>query len=232
MKKYLKKIIIGLVVYWGIMCVYLVWDFNKKDIINTNLIISSLVFTVVYTLVSILLNKINGRRMLFMDQKKIGRFIAELRKEKGLTQAQLAEKLGISNRAVSKWENGKSLPDASIMINLCNSLGITVNELLNGERISMEDYKEKAEDTMTNVVKISQKEKRAMMKDIRNRGFLTIALGMILWIAAIYASRVLANNNLFGLPQAATLGMLGFIGAIISNGMVSVYKGSRILKEL
>lgn len=60
MKKYLKKIIIGLVVYWGIMCVYLVWDFNKKDIINTNLIISSLVFTVVYTLVSILLNKING----------------------------------------------------------------------------------------------------------------------------------------------------------------------------
>ena len=153
-----------------------------------------------------------------MDQKKIGRFIAELRKEKGLTQAQLAEKFGISNRAVSKWENGKSLPDASIMINLCNSLGITVNELLNGERISMEDYKEKAEDAMTNMVKISQKEKRAMMKDIRNRGFFTIALGMILWIAAIYASRVLANNNLFGLPQAATLGMLGFIGAIISNG--------------
>ena len=167
-----------------------------------------------------------------MDQKKIGRFIAELRKEKGLTQAQLAEKFGISNRAVSKWENGKSLPDASIMINLCNFLGITVNELLNGERISMEDYKEKAEDTMTNVVEISQKEKRAMMKDIRNRGLFTIVLGIILWIAAIYTSRVLANNNLFGLPQAATLGMLGFIGVIISNGMVSVYKGSRILKEL
>ena len=167
-----------------------------------------------------------------MNQEKIGRFICELRKEKGLTQAQLAEKFGISNRAVSKWENGKSLPDASIMINLCNFLGITVNELLTGERISVEDYKEKAEDTMTNVVEISQKEKRAMMKDIRNRGLFTIVLGIILWIAAIYTSRVLANNNLFGLPQAATLGMLGFIGAIISNGMVSVYKGSRILKEL
>lgn len=167
-----------------------------------------------------------------MNQEKIGRFICELRKEKGLTQAQLAEKFGISNRAVSKWENGKSLPDASIMINLCNFLGITVNELLTGERISMEDYKEKAEDTMTNVVEISQKEKRAMMKDIRNRGLFTIVLGIILWIAAIYTSRVLANNNLFGLPQAATLGMLGFIGAIISNGMVSVYKGSKILKEL
>ena len=167
-----------------------------------------------------------------MNQEKNGRFICELRKEKGLTQAQLAEKFGISNRAVSKWENGKSLPDASIMINLCNFLGITVNELLTGERISMEDYKEKAEDTMTNVVEISQKEKRAMMKDIRNRGLFTIVLGIILWIAAIYTSRVLANNNLFGLPQAATLGMLGFIGAIISNGMVSVYKGSQILKEL
>lgn len=167
-----------------------------------------------------------------MNQEKIGRFICELRKEKGLTQDQLAEKFGISNRAVSKWENGKSLPDASIMINLCNFLGITVNELLTGERISMEDYKEKAEDTMTNVVEISQKEKRAMMKDIRNRGLFTIVLGIILWIAAIYTSRVLANNNLFGLPQAATLGMLGFIGAIISNGMVSVYKGSQILKEL
>ena len=167
-----------------------------------------------------------------MNQEKIGRFICELRKEKGLTQAQLAEKFGISNRAVSKWENGKSLPDASIMINLCNFLGITVNELLNGERISMEDYKEKAEDTMTNVVEISQKEKRAMMKDIRNRGFFTIVFGMILWIAAIYTSRVLANNNLFGLPQTATIGMSGFIGAIISNGIVSVYKGSRILKKL
>lgn len=60
MKKYLKRIIIGLVVYWGIMSVWLVWDFCKKDIINTNLIISSLVFTVQYTLLSILLNKING----------------------------------------------------------------------------------------------------------------------------------------------------------------------------
>jgi len=80
-----------------------------------------------------------------MDQEKIGKFIAELRKEKGLTQAQLAEHFDISNKAVSKWENGKSLPDASIMIDLCNLLDITVNELLSGERISMEDYKEKAE---------------------------------------------------------------------------------------
>lgn len=64
-----------------------------------------------------------------MNQEKTGAFIAELRKGKGLTQAQLAERIGLSNKAVSKWETGKSLPDASIMIDLRDFLGITVNEL-------------------------------------------------------------------------------------------------------
>ena len=76
-----------------------------------------------------------------MDQEKIGKFISSCRKEAGLTQAALADKLGITDRAVSKWETGKSLPDASIMIELCNLLGITVNELLTGEHITIEDYK-------------------------------------------------------------------------------------------
>ena len=68
-----------------------------------------------------------------MDQIKIGSFIAERRKSKSLTQAQLAEKLNITDRAVSKWENGRSLPDSSIMLDLCEILGITVDELLKGE---------------------------------------------------------------------------------------------------
>lgn len=96
-----------------------------------------------------------------MNQEKTGAFIAELRKEKGLTQAQLAERFGLSNKAVSKWETGKSLPDASIMIDLCDFLGITVNELLSGERIRVEDYMEKAEETIASVVRISQEEKVA-----------------------------------------------------------------------
>ena len=74
-----------------------------------------------------------------MDQLKIGKFIAECRKNVGLTQKQLAEKLGITDRAVSKWETGKALPDSSIMLELCRILGITVNDLLNGEVISMEN---------------------------------------------------------------------------------------------
>lgn len=93
-----------------------------------------------------------------MNQEKIGKFIAACRKEQGLTQTSLADKLGITDRAVSKWETGKSLPDASIMIELCNLLGITVNELLTGEHIAMDNYMNKAEE---NLLEMSQKiEKR------------------------------------------------------------------------
>ena len=70
-----------------------------------------------------------------MNQVMIGKFIAKCRKEKELTQAQLAERLGITDRAVSKWETGKSMPDASVMLELCEILGITVNELLSGEKV-------------------------------------------------------------------------------------------------
>ena len=80
-----------------------------------------------------------------MDQIKVGKFIQEKRKEHNLTQMDLAEKLLITDRAVSKWECGKSLPDASIMVELCNILEISVNELLTGEEIDMTNYNEKAE---------------------------------------------------------------------------------------
>ena len=75
-----------------------------------------------------------------MDQVKIGRFIAGRRKEAGLTQAQLAEKLNVTNRAVSKWETGRAMPDASVMLGLCAALAISVNDLLSGEVVSTEQY--------------------------------------------------------------------------------------------
>ena len=74
-----------------------------------------------------------------MDQIKIGRFIANCRKQKNLTQMQLSEKLGITDKAISKWERGIAMPDTSIMLELCDILGINVNELLSGEKISMEN---------------------------------------------------------------------------------------------
>ena len=88
-----------------------------------------------------------------MDQVKIGKFIAARRKEAGLTQMQLAENLGITDRAVSKWENGKSLPDAAIMISLCATLNITVNDLLCGEVITVDNYNEKNEQLLLDMTK-------------------------------------------------------------------------------
>ena len=78
-----------------------------------------------------------------MDQTEIGKFIAKCRKKKKLTQAQLAERLGITDRAVSKWETGKSMPDSSIMLELCEILGITVNALLSGEEIDMGSFEKR-----------------------------------------------------------------------------------------
>jgi transcriptional regulator with XRE-family HTH domain len=83
-----------------------------------------------------------------MNLMKIGKFIAELRRDKGLTQEELAEKLYITDRAVSKWERGLSLPDADKMLDLCNILDINVNELLYGERIDMENYEKKTEELL------------------------------------------------------------------------------------
>lgn len=96
-----------------------------------------------------------------MDQIKIGKFISHMRKDKNLTQAALAEKLGITDRAVSKWERGKGLPDASIMLDLCENLGITVNELLCGERLNMDNKNEKNEQLLLQMAKeMKEKDKR------------------------------------------------------------------------
>lgn len=88
-----------------------------------------------------------------MDQIKIGKFIAECRRKKDLTQAQLAEKLNITNRAISKWETGKSMPDSSIMLELCDILGINVNDLLCGEVVTVNDYNKELEKNLIEMVK-------------------------------------------------------------------------------
>ena len=95
-----------------------------------------------------------------MDQIKIGKFISECRKKKNLTQIQLAEKLNITDRAISKWETGKTMPDSSIMLDLCNELEISVNELLSGEMISVKNKNEKQEQILLDMTKqIEQKNK-------------------------------------------------------------------------
>lgn len=111
-----------------------------------------------------------------MNQEKIGKFIATCRKKQKLTQEQLAEKLNITFKAVSKWETGKGLPDASIMLDLCNILDITVNELLSGEKISNELFIDKADE---NLIKL-QKQKEIGILSARWTHMLTI-LVLLIW---------------------------------------------------
>ena len=99
-----------------------------------------------------------------MDQIKIGKFIAERRKNVNLTQMQLAEILNITDRAVSKWETGKSLPDSSIMLELCSILKITVSDLLSGEVITMDNYNKEMENKLIEMVKQKEESDRRLLR--------------------------------------------------------------------
>lgn len=92
-----------------------------------------------------------------MDQEKIGKFIANLRKEKKMTQEELAERLGVTNKSISRWENGKTMPDLSLLKKLTGILGITINELLSGEKLTKEEYQEKLEENIVNTIDYSHK---------------------------------------------------------------------------
>lgn len=98
-----------------------------------------------------------------MDQIKIGRFIAEQRKKNNLTQMQLAEILNVTDRAVSKWETGKSMPDSSIILSLCYVLKITVNDLFNGEIISMDNYNEKSEKLILELARQKEENDKSLL---------------------------------------------------------------------
>ena len=98
-----------------------------------------------------------------MDQTKIGAFIADCRKKKGLTQMQLADMLNITDRAISKWENGRSMPDSSIMLELCHALDISVNDLLHGEIIMKENYDAKTEELLVEMTKQKEESDREML---------------------------------------------------------------------
>ena len=101
-----------------------------------------------------------------MNQVLIGKFIADERKKKGYTQTDLADKLGISNRTVSKWETGNGFPDVSLLLPLCEELDISVNELLSGERLAKEDYEKIAEVNIVEIIeKIIEKIKRCHEKN-------------------------------------------------------------------
>lgn len=111
-----------------------------------------------------------------MDQIQIGKFIAQVRKEKDLTQRQLADLLSISDKTVSKWECGKGLPEVSLMLPLCDTLQITVNDLLSGERVSDTNYQRKAEENMMNLIQENEENRKRMVLSIITGGITVIAV--------------------------------------------------------
>ena len=120
-----------------------------------------------------------------MDQVKIGKFIAECRKKRNLTQMQLAEKLNITDRAISKWENGKGMPDSSIMLDLCNELKISVNELLCGEVLEMNNYNEKMEQNLIDMVKQKEEsDKRLLRMEIVIGALISAVFFALIFIAS------------------------------------------------
>ena len=142
-----------------------------------------------------------------MDQLKIGRFIAERRKSKSLTQMQLAEKLSITDRAVSKWETGKSLPDSSIMLQLCDILEITVNDLLSGEVLVMENYNKELEKNLLEMIKEKESNDKRMLKFEVVIGVLSI----IVLLIPIFLAALLPIEDW----QRVIVMFLGFIPAIV-----------------
>ena len=128
-----------------------------------------------------------------MDQIKIGQFIKERRNKNNLTQMQLAEKLGITDRAISKWENGRAMPDSAIMLDLCKELGITVNDLLSGEVVSMNNYNENSEKIILEMVKEKEKNDKLLLRCEILMG--VVCIGVMLGLTAV-ASLVTMEETL------------------------------------
>lgn len=123
-----------------------------------------------------------------MGQAKTGKFIAECRKNKNMTQAELAEKLNITDRAVSKWETGKGMPDSSIMLDLCNELQISVNELLSGEKIEMNDYNEKYEQNLLEIKRQKEEADKSLLTMEIVIGVLSSVLLLVLVFTTSFAT--------------------------------------------
>ena len=117
-----------------------------------------------------------------MNQEKIGKFISECRKDKKMTQSELAEKLGVTDKSVGNWENGRNMPDLSLFKQLCDELGITINDLLSGEKISKEKYQGKFEENIVNTIDYSTKRINKYSNII---GLLLVIFGLFIAMSAI-----------------------------------------------
>lgn len=138
-----------------------------------------------------------------MNQEKIGKFIQEQRKKNNLTQAELAEKLNITDRAISKWENARSMPDSSIMLDLCKELKISVNELLSGETIDKNNYNEIAEKQLLEMAKKEEMQNKKLMMYEYVIGYSsTVSFLTLIFVTSFLVENHIAQVSLFILAFA------------------------------
>ena len=156
-----------------------------------------------------------------MNQEKIGKLIASARKDKNLTQVELGNLLGVSDKSVSKWENGKCLPDVSLYKELCNILGITLNEFFSGEKIKEEDYKEKADENLFSALENSIFTVKDKVEFFKNKWqkehFLELTISMIVIVGFIIYGFIKDT----GIQYLFII--LGFVSGILENNRMMAY---------
>lgn len=161
-----------------------------------------------------LYNKIKGGGNM-INASVTGKKIAELRKEKGLTQKELAEKLYVTDKAISKWERGINFPELMIIENLAEELDVSVIELL-----SLEDASTK--EVVKGVTQISVFEKEKVLQELRIRSYLKIIIEIVVFICLIQASKIMDDYGIHGRGQMLTMGLLGFIGALVGMEIYTI----------
>lgn len=155
-----------------------------------------------------------------MDLIKIGKFIADCRKRKNITQEELAEKLYITDRAVSKWERGLSLPDADKMLELCSILDINVNELLNGEKINMKDYEKKTNELLVELAKQEELKNKKMIIDM----YVLSVTAVVFYIGiTLLAAYTLGEGTIFGI--IVTIATIILVAVALYAFKLEIYTG-------
>ena len=168
-----------------------------------------------------------------MDQVKIGKFIAQCRNEKNITQEELGEKLGVTNKTISRWENGHYLPDIEMMQLLSKEFNISINELISGEKIKDSDYKEKAEENLIDALENSSftlKEKIEFHKKkwLREHIF-DIVLSIIAWLVVVISLKL---QNVEGYLIGTISGLLVIFFYVVRYNQMMKYVEDRVYKKI
>lgn len=158
-----------------------------------------------------------------MNQDKIGKFIAKCRKEKKMTQSELAEKIGVTEKSISNWENGRNMPDLSLFKPLCNELNITINDLLSGEKLDKKMYQEKFEENIVNTINYSTKRLNKYSGII---SLILIIFGLFISLSAVM---IFPSESSWGSIYSIFGIIIFMLGIIRLTSIIKWYKRLRLL---